>query len=89
MKRPHTKRRDLVDVAMGRAPADKIIRGGKLVNVITSEIYPADIAIKGDRIAAVGDVKRCKGPATEVIDAKGVYLTRVWSSLIFTAIIAT
>ena len=75
MKRPHTKRRDLVDVAMGRSPADKIIRGGKLVNVITSEIYSADIAIKGDRIAAVGDVKRCKGPATEVIDAKGMYLT--------------
>ena len=74
MKRPHIKRRDLVDVAMGRAPADKIIHGGKLVNVITSEIYPADIAIKGDRIASVGDVKRCKGPKTEVIEAKGRYL---------------
>ena len=74
MKRPHTKRRDLVDVAMGRTPADKIIHGGKLVNVITSEIYPADIAIKGDRIASVGDVKRCKGPKTEVIEAKGTYL---------------
>ena len=62
MKRPHTKRSELVDVAMGRRPADKILQGGKLVNVITEEIYPADIAVKGDRIAAVGDVKRCKGP---------------------------
>jgi len=74
MKRRHTKRRELVDVAMGRKPADKILRGGRLVNVITSEIYPADVAVKGDRIAAVGDVKRCKGPKTEVIDAKGAYL---------------
>jgi adenine deaminase len=74
MNRPHIKRRELVDVAMGRKPADKILRGRKLVNVITSEIYPADVAIKGDRIAAVGDVKRCKGSKTEVIDAKGAYL---------------
>ena len=74
MNRPHTKRRELVDVAMGRKPADKILRGGKLVNVITKEIYLADIAIKGDRIAAVGDVKRCKGPKTETLNAKGFYL---------------
>jgi adenine deaminase len=74
MKRPHTMRKELVDVAMGRTPADKIVRGGKLVNVITSEIYPADVAIKGDRIAAVGDVKQCKGPKTEMMDAKGDYL---------------
>lgn len=74
MNRPHTRRRELIDVAMGRKPADKILSGGKLVNVITSEIYPAEVAIKGDRIAAIGDVKRCKGPKTEVIDAKGAYL---------------
>jgi len=74
MNRPRTQRRELVDVAMGRKPADTVIRGGKLVNVLTSEIYPADVAIKGDRIAAVGDVRRCKGPKTEVIDAKGAYL---------------
>jgi adenine deaminase len=74
MNRPHTRRRELVDVAMGRKPADRILSGGKLVNVITSEIYPADVAIKGDRIAAIGDVKRCKGPKTDVINAKGAYL---------------
>jgi len=74
MNRPHTKRRELIDVAMGRKSADKILRDGKLVNVLTSEIHPADVAIKGDRIAAVGDVKRCEGSKTEVIDAKGAYL---------------
>lgn len=74
MNRPHTKRRDLIDVAMGRQKADKILRGGKLVNVLTLEIYPADVAIKGDRIAAVGDTKRCMGNKTEVIEAKGLYL---------------
>jgi adenine deaminase len=50
------------------------LRGGKLVNVATSEIYPADVAIKGDRIAAIGDVKRSRGSKTEIIDAKRAYL---------------
>jgi len=69
------RRRDLIDVAMGSQPADLVIRGGKLVDVHTGEIYPADVAIKGDRIAAVGDVAYSIGPGTEVIDASGKYLT--------------
>jgi len=74
MNRQHTKRRELIDVAMGRKPADTLVRGGKLVNVMTSEIYSADIAIKGDRIAAIGDVKRCRGSRTDIIDANKAYL---------------
>lgn len=68
-------RRDLIDVAMGAAPADVVVQGGKLVNVATAEIYEAGVAIKGDRIAAVGDVAYAKGPDTEVIDAGGRYVT--------------
>src|SRR5690606_26942461 len=64
----------LIDVALGQAPADTVISDGKLVNVITKEIYRADVAIFGDRIAAVGDVDRCVGPETEVISASGKYL---------------
>lgn len=68
------KRRELIDVAMGHVPADLIIRGGKLVNVHTGEIYPADVAVKSDRIAAVGEVSYTAGPETQVVDAAGGYL---------------
>lgn len=68
-------RRDLIDVAMGTRPADTVIRGGRLVNVLTREIYPADVAVLGDRIAAVGDVAHTVGSSTAVIDATGRYLT--------------
>lgn len=69
------KRRELIDVAMGRTPADVVVEGGRLVNVATAEIYDADVAVKGDRIAAVGDVAYSKGPNTRVIDASGLYVT--------------
>ncbi len=65
----------LIKVALGQAPADVLIRGGKLVNVQTAEIYEADVALSGDRIAAVGALPEgvC-GPDTKVIDAAGKYL---------------
>jgi adenine deaminase len=69
------QRRTLVDVALGNEPADSLIVGGNLVNVFTEEIYPAEIAIKGGRIAAVGDVSYAKGPETKVIDAEGRFVT--------------
>ena len=69
------KRRELIDVAMGTRPAELVIEGGTLVNVATAELYPADVAIAGDRIAAVGDVAYTKGPETRVVDAKGLYVT--------------
>lgn len=66
----------VVDVARGQAPADRLIRNGRLVNVHTHEIYLADIAIKGERIACVGDTSHIRiGPDTEVVDAEGRYLT--------------
>jgi adenine deaminase len=63
-------------VRAGRAliPADTLILHGNLVNVMTSEIYPADIAIYQDMIVAVGDVSAYRGPNTKVIDASGSYL---------------
>lgn len=67
--------RHLLDVAYGRAHADTVITGGRLVNVLTGEIYSADIAIAGGKVAAVGDVSAQRGEGTEVIDAAGRYLT--------------
>jgi len=68
------ERDSLVAVALGERPAGLIIRGGTLVNVYSGEIYEADVAVDGDRIAAVGDVERCLGEGTEVVDATGKYL---------------
>ncbi|MEV4898436.1 hypothetical protein AB0K48_54800 [Nonomuraea sp. NPDC055795] len=63
----------LLDVAYGRRPADTIITNGTLVNVLTGEVYPAEIGIFQDRIAAVGPALQ-RGPETRVIDAAGGYL---------------
>ena len=68
--------RTLAAVAMGRVPADVVIRGGKLVNVCTAEIQEGlDIAIAEGRIALVGDASHCIGENTKVIDAKGQYIS--------------
>lgn len=65
----------VIDVAMGRRPADHVIRHGQLVNVLTGEIEPdTDIAIAGSRIAAVGDCSYTIGPSTRVTDAHNAYL---------------
>ncbi len=61
-------------------PADLLVTGGQLVNVFTGEIYPADVAIAADRIAAVSGpgqpplAGQYRGADTEVVDADGAYL---------------
>tara|TARA_R110000850_G_scaffold37503_8_gene98809 strand:- start:140 stop:1936 length:1797 start_codon:yes stop_codon:yes gene_type:complete len=67
---------DLVNVAAGRSPADMIITGGIWVNVHTRETLPDhDIAIVQGRIAFVGpSADHCRGPDTQVIEAKGRYM---------------
>ena len=68
--------RALVDVAMGRVPADLVIQNGQWVSVQSGEIIPgSDIAIKDGHIAYVGeDVGHTIGKKTKVIDAQGRYL---------------
>ena len=66
----------LIDVALGNSPADLVIKGGKLVNVITKEIYDTDIAVADGKIAAVGYIQEgAIGPDTKIVDAKGKYMT--------------
>ncbi len=66
----------LVDVAMGRAHADLVVKNGKWVSVQSGEIIPnIDIAVVQGRIAFVGrDASHAIGKKTKVIDAKGKYL---------------
>lgn len=65
---------ELIRAGRGTVPAHRAIVGGTLINVMTSEIYPADVAIYNDRIVAVGDISEYIGPDTEKIDATGSYL---------------
>jgi adenine deaminase len=66
----------LVDVAMGRTPADVVVRNGRWVNVHSGEIIAGtDVAIADGRFAAVApDLGYAIGPRTRVIDADGRYL---------------
>lgn len=68
--------RSLVDVAMGRAAADLVIRNGRWVNVQSGEILPnTDVAIAMGRVAYVGgDAVHSIGLNTRVIDAMDRYL---------------
>ncbi|SHF48177.1 Adenine deaminase [Litoreibacter ascidiaceicola] len=66
----------LVAVAAGRAPADMVLRGGKVVNVHTREVLDGwQVAISAGRFAYVGpDATHCIGPDTDVIELGGRYL---------------
>jgi len=72
----HEVATQLVDVAMGRLPAEMVIRGGRWVNVHTREIIPAtDVAIIAGRIAYCGsDASHCIGSETRVIDAQDRFI---------------
>lgn len=56
----------MIDVAMGRIPADVVIKNCKVVNVYSGEITEGDIAISGGQIAGVGTYE-----GKEMIDAEG------------------
>ena len=67
-------RENAIKVALGKKPADLVVTNGKLVNVSTKEIYPADVACVDGRIAIVGDAKAAVGAKTTVVDAAGGFL---------------
>jgi adenine deaminase len=67
-------RQDLVQVALGREPADLIIRGATILNVFTlSWEENEDIVIQGKRIAWVGPTGQWKGTCGNIFDAKGLW----------------
>jgi adenine deaminase len=66
---------DLINVAMGRKPADTVVKNARWVNVHSGEIVPnTDIAISGGRFAYVGrDASHTIGTNTKIIDANNRY----------------
>jgi adenine deaminase len=59
----------LINVARGIEAPDLVLKGGKIVNVFSNEIYPADVAICDEHIAGVGNYD---GP--NVVDARGKFI---------------
>ena len=67
--------KDLSAVALGKIPAEAVIKNAKLINVCTKEVMKnTDVAIHSGRIALVGDASHCIGKNTKVIDADGMYI---------------
>ncbi|WP_246727725.1 adenine deaminase [Chelativorans sp. Marseille-P2723] len=66
----------LVDVAMGRRPADLVVRNGRWVNVHSGEVIAGtDVAIVAGRVAYCGpDAGHAIGEKTQLVDAQGRYL---------------
>lgn len=68
--------RKLIDVLLDpNLYADIVLKGGYFINVITREIYEADVAIKGEHILMVGDVKDLIGPKTNVEEIRGKFVS--------------
>jgi adenine deaminase len=68
------QRAKLTRVARGEAPADLYLRGGTVLNVYTGELYPANVAVSGERIAYVGAREDMVGQRTRVLDVGGQLL---------------
>lgn len=58
----------MINTAMGKIPADVVIKNCKVVNVFSGEIIESNIAISDGQIAGIGEYE-----GKEVIDAKGRY----------------
>ena len=63
-----------MDVALGKRPASLVVLNGEIVNVCTGETYAGGVAVAGNRISKIGNVKDCVGEKTAVVDAEGAYL---------------
>ncbi|MGB8813577.1 MAG: adenine deaminase [Paracoccaceae bacterium] len=61
---------DLIDQGRGAAPADLVLRGGLVFDLITGDLVPGDVAICGDTIVGVFDHYDGK----RVIDCSGKIL---------------
>jgi adenine deaminase len=67
--------RKLIDTLLDTSQfADLVLKDGYFINVITREIYRADVAVKGEYILMVGDCQELIGPKTKVEQATGKFI---------------
>ncbi|MDE6475860.1 MAG: amidohydrolase family protein [Erysipelotrichaceae bacterium] len=74
MERTVTNLKQLIRAGRGMIPSHLVIKNGNLVNVMSSEVYQADIAIYEDTIVAIGNVEDYINSDTKILDAKGKYI---------------
>lgn len=68
--------RQLIDTLMdSNQYADLVLKSGYFLNVVTREIYIADVAIKGEHILMVGDASDLIGPRTKVENVEGKFIS--------------
>lgn len=63
-----------IDTLLGTKEADLVLKGGRVVNVLTAEVYPADVAVKGQHIIKVGDCTDLIGSNTTVVKSIGKFV---------------
>ncbi len=61
---------DIIDVALGKAEGDLLIKNGRIVNVFDESIDDADVLIYRGKIVGVGKFENAK----QVLDAEGAYV---------------
>lgn len=60
----------LIATARGEVPADMVLRGGRVLDVVTGEMIEGDVAIAGSVIVGVGEDYE----AQEIVDVTGLTL---------------
>jgi adenine deaminase len=58
-----------LSIARGEQPAELLFKNAKLVNVLSGEIHPANVAVEDGRVVGLGDYK-----ARKTVDLRGAYL---------------
>jgi adenine deaminase len=61
---------DLIKVARGEVPCDLVLKGGTLINVLSGEMYEADVGVYDGTVAGIGKYK-----GREEVDVGGKYLS--------------
>src|ERR1700759_2815361 len=56
-------------IARGEQPAELVFKNARLVNVLSGEIHPANVAVEDGRVVGIGDYK-----ARKTIDLRGAFL---------------
>ena len=66
---PIAKRREMIAAARGKSPADLLITNVRLVNTLSGEIHPANIAVRDGVVLGFEDY-----PARKVVDGAGAFV---------------
>jgi adenine deaminase len=69
LKRDPAQRAALIEAALGRVPADLVIKGAQVYNPYDGQFHQGDLAVTGGRVAGLGSYS-----GWAEVDARGAYL---------------